>query len=98
MTPYSVSILFVANQYKDLGLEVRKMIRNNATRVQMLSGNLIYNVTRVTRNLLVPPALDAVEAVATVFADKGEESVDITKSDNWWIRLWDKHLSAQTFY
>jgi PPOX class probable F420-dependent enzyme len=41
---------------------------------------------------------DTVEAVATVFADKGEESVDITKSDNWWIRLWDKHLSAQTFY
>jgi hypothetical protein len=57
----------------------------------MLPWNFIYNVARVTRNLWVPPALDAVEVVATVFADKDEESVDVTKSDDWWKPLWDKH-------
>ena len=43
------------------------MVCNDAMRVQMHSWNLIFNVTRATRNLLVPPALDA---VAAVFADR----------------------------
>jgi hypothetical protein len=56
----------------------------------VLSWNLIYNIARITRRLWVPPALDAVEAVATVFVDKEEESVDVTKSEDWWKPLWDE--------
>ena len=47
----------------------------------MVAWNLVFGIARVTRNLWIKPALNAAEAVATVFVDKDVQNADDVESE-----------------